>query len=70
MLNEYNKQTKEQTFVECVFIICLVILAELTTPPTVVPDLCLKTRDPVGNNCQRPVFSLGVSQHIHKITNL
>ena len=21
-------------------------------------------------NCQRPVFSLGVSQHLHKITNL
>ena len=22
------------------------------------------------NNCQRPVFSLGVSQNMHKITNL
>ena len=30
---------------------------------------CLKTVDTIGN-CQRPVFSLGVSQHMHKITNL
>ena len=29
----------------------------------------LKTLDTFGN-CQRPVFSLGVSQHMHKITNL
>ena len=29
----------------------------------------LKTLDTIGN-CQRLVFSLGVSQHIHKITNL
>ena len=29
----------------------------------------LKTLDTNGN-CQRPVFSLGVSQHMHKITNL
>ena len=29
----------------------------------------LKTVDTIGN-CQRPVFSLGVSQHMHKITNL
>ena len=29
----------------------------------------LKTLDTIGN-CQRPVFSLGVSQHMHKITNL
>ena len=29
----------------------------------------LKTLDDIGN-CQRPVFSLGVSQHMHKITNL
>ena len=29
----------------------------------------LKTLDSIGN-CQRPVFSLGVSQHMHKITNL
>ena len=27
----------------------------------------LKTVDTIGN-CQRPVFSLGVSQHIHKMT--
>ena len=26
-------------------------------------------KDTIGN-CQRPVFSLGVSQHMHKITNL
>ena len=29
----------------------------------------LKTLDTIGN-CQRLVFSLGVSQHMHKITNL
>jgi hypothetical protein len=29
----------------------------------------LKALDTFGN-CQRPVFSLGVSQHINKITNL
>ena len=29
----------------------------------------LKTVDTIGN-CQRQVFSLGVSQHMHKITNL
>ena len=29
----------------------------------------LKTLDTTGN-CQRPVFSLGVSQHMHKLTNL
>ena len=28
----------------------------------------LKTLDTIGN-CQRPVFSLNVSQHMHKITN-
>ena len=31
--------------------------------------LPVKTLDTIGN-CQRPVFSLGVSQHMHKITNL
>ena len=31
------------------------------------PDL--KALDTIGN-CQRPVFSLGASQHMHKITNL
>ena len=32
----------------------------------------LKTVDTIGmiGNCQRPVFSLGVTQHMHKITNL
>ena len=29
----------------------------------------LKTLDTIGN-CQRPVFSIGVSEHTHKITNL
>ena len=29
----------------------------------------LKTLDTIGN-CQRPFFSLDVSQHMHKITNL
>ena len=29
----------------------------------------LKTVDTIGN-CQRPVFLLGISQHIHEITNL
>ena len=28
-----------------------------------------KTLDTIGN-CQRPAFSLGVFQHMHKITNL
>ena len=32
-----------------------------------VVNLLLKTLDTIGN-CQRPVFSLGVSQHMHKIT--
>ena len=32
-------------------------------------DNSLKSLDTFGN-CQRPVFSLGVSQHIHTITNL
>ena len=32
-------------------------------------DLKLKTLDTIGN-CKRLVFSLGVSQHMHKITNL
>ena len=31
--------------------------------------MLLKTLDTIGN-CQRPVFSLGVSQHMHNITNL
>ena len=30
---------------------------------------CLKTLDTFGS-CQRPVFSLGVSQHMHEVTNL
>ncbi len=34
-----------------------------------LPLIDLKTLDTFGN-CQRPVFSLGVSQHMHKITNL
>ena len=29
----------------------------------------VKAMDTIGN-CQRPVFSLGVSQHMHKMTNL
>ena len=29
----------------------------------------LKTLDTIGN-CQKPVFSLGVSQHMHEISNL
>ena len=29
----------------------------------------LKTLDTIGN-CHRPVFPLGVSQHMHRITNL
>ena len=29
----------------------------------------LKTLDTIGK-CQRPVFSVGVSQHMHKLTNL
>ena len=30
----------------------------------------LKALDAFGNNCQRPVFSLGVSNIMHSITNL
>ena len=30
----------------------------------------LTALDTFDNNCQRPVFSLGVYQRIHKITNL
>ena len=33
------------------------------------PVTFLKTLDTIGK-CQRPVFSLAVSQHMHKITNL
>ena len=32
-------------------------------------DVSLKTLDTI-DNFQRPVFSLGVSQHMHKISNL
>ena len=32
-------------------------------------QLVLKTLDTIGR-CQRPVFSLAVSQHMHKIANL
>ena len=31
--------------------------------------LCLKAVDTIGN-CQRLAFKVGVSQHMHKITNL
>ena len=42
----------------------------MTTHSTEIDTLQrLKTLDTLGN-CQRPVFSLGVSQHMHKITNL
>ena len=34
-----------------------------------VEERYLKTVDTVGN-CERPVFSLRVSQHMHKIINL
>ena len=34
-----------------------------------VKYMYLKTVDTFGN-CQRPVFSIGVSQHMHKITDL
>ena len=33
-------------------------------------DTCFVTALDTFGNCQRPVFSLGVSQHGHKITNL
>ena len=35
----------------------------------VYPSVFLQTLDTI-DNCQRPVFSLGVSKHMHKITNL
>ena len=43
--------------------------------PTIILSSCqqcavpLKTHD-TFDKCQRPVFSLNVSQHMHKITNL
>ena len=37
--------------------------------PQKQPTLPLKGLHPFGN-CQRPVFLLGVSQHLHTITNL
>ena len=45
-------------------LLCSLILEEL---PKLYP--ALKAVDTIGN-CQRPLFSLGVSQHMHKITNL
>ena len=44
-------------------------VSHLRTPKQLKCIEFLKTVDTI-NNCQRPVFSLGVSQHIHKITNL
>ena len=35
----------------------------------VIPIYYFKTLDTIGN-CQRPLFSLAVSQDMHKITNL
>ena len=33
-------------------------------------DRVLKAVDTIGNNCQRLVLTVGVSQHMHTITNL
>ena len=40
--------------------------SDVIVEPTVV---CLKTVDTIGN-CHRLAFKVGVSQHMHKITNL
>ena len=47
------------------------LLASVGRPLSVswVSRVVLKTQLIIGN-CQRSVFSLGVSQHMHKITNL
>ena len=49
----------------------LVLLVLLAAYSTTAPcnSAMLKTLDTIGN-CQRPVESLGVSQHMHEITNL
>ena len=38
-------------------------------PTNDLPSSTLKPVDTIGN-CQRPVFSFAISQHMHKITNL
>ena len=45
------------------------LLVCLLLTKTCLWDVILKTLDTFGN-WQRPVFSLAVSQHLHKITNL
>ena len=39
-----------------------------TVESTIILNI-LKTMDTIGN-CQRPVFTVGVPQHMHNITNL
>ena len=47
---------------------CIVKSAWTTSVCRQKPTFFLEALDTFGN-CQRPVFSLGVSQHMHKITN-
>ena len=52
----------------CVFmVICVNYILKVGLYPPKISKL--KGRYTIGN-CQRPVFSLRVSQHMHKITNL
>ena len=48
-----------------------IVRSFVQVPVYMIYLLCyqLKTLDPVGN-CQRRVFTVGVSQQMHKITNL
>ena len=41
-----------------------------TVKPLGLFSTSVKDMDTSIGDCQRPVFALGVSQHIHKITNL
>ena len=54
---------KEKGFAPPVFLVCLAACCASA------PCKPLRALDTIGN-CQRPVFSLGVSQVMHKITNL
>ena len=48
----------------CILVSCAFLLSR-----ELLSNVCLKTLDTIGN-CQRLVFTVGVSQHLHEITNL
>ena len=50
-------------------IIPLGYLVQIFVSLTVEDQVSLKAVDTIGN-CQRLAFTVGVSQHMHKITNL